>query len=144
MLIRIVGWMVGLSELLLAINLITLLVAVFAKRFRRTAGGLLFAAIWAWGLTLIVWCAVRVFFDHGPFLTIFGLLMGGVGIVPVAFLSLLVEESGLICWNCSFRSPWSLAVGRSPSGLSLRNRVLKINAHLRHYRLALLTRIVVH
>jgi len=89
MIIRIVGWMVGLGELLLAINLITLLVAVFVKRFRRTAGGLLFAAMWVWGLTLIVWCAVRVFFDHGLFLTICGLLMGGVGIIPVAFLSLL-------------------------------------------------------
>ena len=89
MLIRIVGLMVGLGELLLTINLITLLVAVFAKR----SGGPLGAAVCCYlgmGSPLIVWCAVRVFFDHGPFLTIFGLLMGGVGIVPVAFLSLLV------------------------------------------------------
>jgi hypothetical protein len=90
MIIRIIGWLINLGEVLFLVNLLTLLIAAFVRHFRRAAGGLLFVAIWAWGLTLIVWCAARVFFDHGLFLTIFGLLMGGVGIIPVAFLSLLM------------------------------------------------------
>jgi hypothetical protein len=90
MILRIVGWLVNLGEALIAINLLTLLTAALVRRFRGAAGGLLLFSASVWALTLTAWCATRVFFDHGLLLTIFGLLLGGVGIVPVAFVSLLL------------------------------------------------------
>jgi hypothetical protein len=92
MILRIVGWLIHAGEALVAINLLTLLTAAFVKRFRGTAGGLVFFSASVWALTLTMWCATREFFDHGWFLTVIGLLLGGVGIVPVAFVTLLLDR----------------------------------------------------
>jgi hypothetical protein len=47
---------------------------------------------------------------RGPrFLTIVGLALGGVGIVPVAFFCLLFSRSWRPRESCSFSVPWSLA-----------------------------------
>jgi hypothetical protein len=96
MVVRIVGWLVGLGEFLLVLNLLTLLIAAFVKRFRGFAGGLLFFSAGIWALTtLTVWCAIRVFFNHGWLPTIFALCLGIVGIIPVAFFSLLFGREWL-------------------------------------------------
>ena len=95
--------MIHAGESLIAINLLTLLIAAFAKRFRGVAGGLLLFSVSAWALTLTVWCAARVFFDHGWFWTIIGLLLGGVGIVPVAFVSLLLGREWVDLFELLFQ-----------------------------------------
>lgn len=89
MIARIVGWMVNLGELLVVFNLPFLLLAAFVKRSRGVAGALLLFSAIAWALILTVWSAVTVYSGWGPFLAIIGLLLGIVGIIPMAFLYLL-------------------------------------------------------
>jgi hypothetical protein len=101
--IRIVGWLIRVGEALIAVNLLTLLIAAFVKRLRGMAGGLVFFSASVWALTLTVWCATRVFFDHGWFLTILGFLLGGVGIIPVAFVSLLLDREWLDLFELLFQ-----------------------------------------
>lgn len=89
MIIRIVAWLIRGGEVLIAVNLLTLFIAAFVKRFRGTAGGLLFASSIAWALILTVWSAVTVYFGWGGFWTAVGLLLGIVGIIPMALFYLL-------------------------------------------------------
>lgn len=87
--VRIVGWLINFGELLVIVNLPMLLLAAFVKRSRGAAGGLLLVSSIAWALILTVWSTVTVYFGWGGFLTAVGLLLGIVGIIPVAFLCLL-------------------------------------------------------
>jgi hypothetical protein len=89
MVIQIMAWLIRAGELLIAVNLLMLLLAAFVKRFRGAAGGLLFASSIAWALILTVWSAVTVFYGWGGFLMAVGLLLGIVGIIPMAFFYLL-------------------------------------------------------
>jgi hypothetical protein len=89
MMVRIVGWLINFGELLVIIDLLMLLLAAFVKRSRGAAGGLLLFSAIAWALTLTVWSAVTVYSGWGGFLTVVGLLLGIVGIIPVAFVCLL-------------------------------------------------------
>ncbi len=89
MIVRNVGWLIRAGEFLIAVNLLTLLIAAFVKRSRELAGGLLYMSGYVWAMTLIAWSAVTVYAGWGWFLTILGLVVGGVGIVPVAFFCLL-------------------------------------------------------
>jgi len=86
---RIVGWLIRAGELLIVVNVPMLLLAAFVKRFRGAAGGLLLFSSIAWALILTVWSTVVVYSGWGGFLTVVGLLMGIVGIIPMAFLYLL-------------------------------------------------------
>ena len=89
MIIRILGWLIRAGEFLIAVNLLTLLIAAFVKRSRRAAGGLLLFSSIAWALILTVWSTVTVYSGWGGFLAIVGLLLGIVGIIPMAFFYLL-------------------------------------------------------
>jgi hypothetical protein len=89
MIIRFLGWLIHVGEFLIAINLLTLLIAAFVKWFRDFAGGLLYMSTWVWAMTLIFWCAMTVYTGWGWFMTVIGLVLGVVGLVPVAFLYLL-------------------------------------------------------
>jgi len=93
MIIRILGWLIHAGEALIAINLLTLLIAVFVKRFREFAGGVLYMSGYVWAMTLIVWCSVTVYMGWGWLLTILGWALTGVGIVPVAFFCLLLSRN---------------------------------------------------
>jgi hypothetical protein len=103
MILRILGWLVHVGEALIAINLLTLLIAAFAKRARGIAGGLLLFSTNVWALILIASCTALVFLNHGWPLTIIGLLVGGVGIIPVAFVSALVNRAWLDLFNILFQ-----------------------------------------
>ena len=89
MILRIVGGVVNFGELLIIVNLPMLLLAVFVKRSRGAAGGLLLFSSIAWALILTVWSTVTVYSGWGGFLTVVGLILGIVGIIPMAFLYLL-------------------------------------------------------
>ena len=105
MILRIVGWLINLGEFLIALNLLTLLIAAFVKRFRSAAGGLLFGSAGVWAVALTVWSAFTVYAGWGWFLTILGLVLGGVGIVPVAFFCLAFSrdwmELGELIFQCA-------------------------------------------
>jgi len=103
MIVRIVGWLIDLGELLFVLNLLTLLIAAPVKRFRWFAGFLLYMSGYVWAMTLIAWCAVVVHAGWGWFLTILGLAFAGVGIVPVAFFCLLFSRSWASLWELLFQ-----------------------------------------
>jgi hypothetical protein len=88
---RLLGWMINIGELLVVLNLLTLLLAAFVKRSRGAVSGLLLVSAIAWALILTVWSAVTVYSGWGGFLTTVGLFLGIVGIIPVAFLCLLTS-----------------------------------------------------
>ena len=88
---RILGWMVNFGELLIVVNLLLLLLAAFVKRSRGASGRLLLFSSMAWALILTVWSAVTVYYGWGGFLTVVGLILGIVGIIPMAFLYLLTN-----------------------------------------------------
>jgi hypothetical protein len=90
MLVRIVGWFVNLGEALIALNLVTLLVAALIKRTRGFGAGLLFLSSQFWAISLWVWCIAQVYMGWGTFWLVVGLLLGGIGIIPVAFICLIV------------------------------------------------------
>lgn len=119
MIIKFLGWLIHAGEFLTAINLLTLLIAAFVKRFRDFAGGLLFMSVWMWAMTLILWCAVTVYMRWGWFLTVIGLLLGGVGIVPVAFLCLLFGREWLNLFELLFQ------VALATSGYYLATRLTR-------------------
>jgi len=87
-----VGWMIGVGEALIVANLFALLVGALAKRLRRFSAGLLFASTQYWALALTVWCAAAVYSGWGWVWTLIGLLLGIVGIIPVALILLLVNR----------------------------------------------------
>jgi hypothetical protein len=89
MIIRILAWLIHAGELLIVINLLMLLLAAFVKRTRSAVGGLLLFSTIVWAFTLTVWSSVTVYLGCGGFWTAVGLLLGIVGIIPVAFLYLL-------------------------------------------------------
>ncbi len=105
MIVRMVGWLIWAGEALIAVNLLVLLLAAFARRVREGAGGLLFMSGWVWAIGLTVWSAVTIYSGWGWFLTFIGLLLGGVGVVPVAFFCLLFSRNwaalGELLFQCA-------------------------------------------
>jgi len=105
MIVGIVRWLIYAGEILVAANLLTLLIAAFVRKFRELAGGLLYMSGYVWAMTLIAWSAVTVYSGWGWFLTILGLVLGGVGIVPVAFFCLLFArhwaDLGELLFQCA-------------------------------------------
>lgn len=103
MIVTILGWMIHIGEFLIAANLLMLLMPAFVRQFRGFNSGLLFTSTGIWALTLIVWCAVTVYSGWGWSLTILGLVLGGAGIVPVAFLCLLLNKEWLELLELAFQ-----------------------------------------
>lgn len=95
MIVTILGWLIHVGEILIGVNLLTLFIAAFVKRFRSLGGGLLFVSAGVWALTLTLWCAVTVYSGWGWFLTVLGLALGIAGIIPVAFFCLLLGREWL-------------------------------------------------
>ena len=109
MMVGIVRWLIYAGEILIAVNLLTLLIAAFVRQFRESAGGLLYMSGYVWAMTLIVWSAVIVHAGWGWFLTILGLAIGGVGIVPVAFFCLLLSRHWADLGELLFQSALAVA-----------------------------------
>ena len=97
------GRLIHIGEALIAINLLTLLLAAIVKRLRGIAAILLLFSASVWALILTVSCTALVFLNHGWPLTIVGLLVGGVGIIPVAFVSTLVNRAWLDLFDILFQ-----------------------------------------
>jgi hypothetical protein len=86
---KILEWLIRIDEVLMVINLLALLIGAVENPLRASSTRLLFTSIQLWVLTMIVWCAVIVHAACGWLLTIVGLLLSIVGIVPIAFVCLL-------------------------------------------------------
>ncbi len=95
MIVTVLGWLIRAGEILIALSLLALSVAAFVKRLRGGAGGLLLFSSNVWALILTVWSAVTVYYGWGGFLTVVGLLLGIVGIIPMAFFYLLFNAQWL-------------------------------------------------
>jgi hypothetical protein len=89
---KIVERLIRIGEFLIAANLLAWISSVMVKRLRPLSTGLLLVSTWYWAVTLTVWCAIIVYSGWGWFLTLLGLFAGIVGIIPVAFLCLLLSR----------------------------------------------------
>jgi len=91
--LRILGWMINIGELLIVGNFVCVPVGLLVKRARDFSGGALLMSGQFWALTLVVWCAVEVAQRWGLPWMIAGLLTGGAGVVPVAFFGFLFTHT---------------------------------------------------
>lgn len=69
---------------------VSLLLAIF-RRTRGIGGAGLFFSSYLIGLSLWVWSLIIAYSLAGVFWMIFGLVFGGVGIVPIAFIAALLK-----------------------------------------------------
>jgi len=90
-----VEWLVRIGEVLIAANLLAWFSGAVVQRLRPFSAGLLLISTWYWAVTLTVWCAVVVYSAWSLFLTMLGLFLGIVGIIPVAFFCLLFSRRWL-------------------------------------------------
>jgi hypothetical protein len=93
MIVRILGWLIDLGELLIVLNLPVAIIAILVHRARGFGGRTLRLSGHFWSLTLILWCAVEVFHRWGWPWILIGLFAGGIGIVPVAFFGFLFSRA---------------------------------------------------
>jgi hypothetical protein len=68
---------------LMVANLLALLIAIFAKRMRRTMIMVLTISTQYWGIAFWVWCIAIAHHYWGWHPVILGLVLGLVGIIPV-------------------------------------------------------------
>jgi len=117
--LRVIAWLIRGGEILFALNVVALIAAVIAKRLREPVAGLLFLSTWFWAVTLTVWCAVVVYAGWGWFWTAFGLLLGVIGIVPVALVCLVLKRDWMNLAELVFQTAlvigaWILATRIAP------------------------------
>jgi len=63
--------------------------ALLIKRMLAFTGISVYLCVILWTVSLCLWCGANVYQDRGLALVIVGVLFGGVGVVPIAFLSFL-------------------------------------------------------
>ncbi len=91
-------WLILLFTLALGISIFILLPLAIFRRTRGFAGLGIYIASYIFGITLWVWCLLTVYTLWGGFAVVIGILMGGVGVVPLAIIAAAIK--GL----------WSLAI----------------------------------
>jgi hypothetical protein len=89
MIYRILGWLNNASLWAIGAAIVGCIPSIFSRRIRPLSGFVLTICTWIWGPTLWLWSAVTVYLNWGLFWLLFGLFLGGVGVVPVAFVRLL-------------------------------------------------------
>jgi hypothetical protein len=122
MVLRILGWLIRIGELLVFLNLLSLLVASMMRRYRPIAASTLFLSTQYWAVTVTVWSCVAVHEIWGWFWTAFGLFLGIVGIIPVAFLCLLISRAWSSLFELLFQV--SLVVGGSAISFIMQKRLI--------------------
>jgi hypothetical protein len=86
---RVYPWLVILFTISLFVVILVLLPLAIFRRTRAFAGGGIYLASFVFGLTLWVWSLLVSYTLWGVTGIIIGLLLGGVGVVPIAILASL-------------------------------------------------------
>jgi len=86
LLYRIVAWLNTASLWAIAVALAVCLPAIFIRKIRPFSGTVLAFCTWIWGPTLWLWCVGNVLAGWGVFWLVVGILLGGVGVIPVALI----------------------------------------------------------
>ena len=89
LLYRIVAWLNTASLWAIALALVVCLPAIFIRKIRPVSGMTLAFCTWVWGPTLWLWCVANILANWGVFWLIVGILLGGVGVIPVALFGFL-------------------------------------------------------
>jgi hypothetical protein len=93
---RVYPWLVILTVITLFIVILVLLPLAIFRRTRAFAGGGIYVASFVFGLTLWVWSLLISYTLWGITGIVVGLLLGGIGVVPIAILA------------SSFHGMWSM------------------------------------
>lgn len=93
------------------IALVTGLVGILARRLRGICGSVMFVASFVFGIDLWIWSLVSVLHCWGRIAAVIGILLAGVGVVPMALVATLFSRAwstfgflalnGAICYLCN-------------------------------------------
>ncbi len=86
---RVYPWLVVLTAISLFVVILVLLPLAIFRRTRAFAGGGIYFASFVFGLTLWVWSLLTSYALWGIGGIVVGLLLGGIGVVPIAILASL-------------------------------------------------------
>jgi hypothetical protein len=89
--IRVLEFTNDLCRIAIGIALVWGVVAILSRRSRTSYGIFLFISSFLFAANLELWSALNLYQEWGLTALIIGLLMGGVGVVPLAFLALAVH-----------------------------------------------------
>jgi hypothetical protein len=90
-------WLIAINAIAFVIILFVLLPLSIFRRTRAFGGGGIYISSFIFGLTLWVWCLLISYTLWGVGGVVAGILLGGIGVVPIAFLASL------------FHGLWSIA-----------------------------------
>lgn len=88
---KVYPWLILLFALALGISIFILLPLAIFHRTRGFAGLGLYVASFVFGITLWVWCLLTVYTLWGGFAVVIGILMAGVGVVPLAIIAAAIK-----------------------------------------------------
>lgn len=89
-------WTIVISQIALFIIMpISLILSIFRKTRGLGSVGILISS-YTWGLSLWVWSLIIAYSLAGTFWLIFGILLGGIGIVPIALIAALIASKWFI------------------------------------------------
>src|SRR6476659_3090877 len=91
-------WLIVLFALALIVCVFILLPLAMFRKTRAFSGLGIYIASYAFGLTLWVWCLLTTYTLWGPVAVVLGVLMAGVGILPIAIIA------------CITKGLWSIAL----------------------------------
>jgi amino acid transporter len=86
---RVYPWLVILTTIALLVVILVLLPLAIFRRTRAFAGGGIYLASYVFGLTLWAWSLLISYTIWGVTGIVIGLLLGGIGVVPIAILATL-------------------------------------------------------
>ena len=86
---RVYPWLVILTAITLFVLVLVLLPLSIFRRTRALAGFGIFLASYVFGLTLWVWSLLTSYAIWGATGIVIGLMLGGIGVVPIAILATL-------------------------------------------------------
>ena len=88
---KVYPWLIVIFAIALIVSVFILLPLAIFRRTRGIAGIGIYVSSYAFGLTLWVWCQLTTYTLWGGFAVVIGILMGGVGIVPLAIIASLTK-----------------------------------------------------
>jgi hypothetical protein len=102
---KVYPWLIIIFALALVVCVFILLPLAIFRKTRGFSGIGIYIASYVFGITLWVWCLLTVYTLWGGFAVVIGILMAGIGIVPLAIIASLTK--GL----------WSIAIQMVVIGL---------------------------
>lgn len=88
---HVIGWLFGAAWIVFAFNLFILLPLSLFRKTGMFGGIAMYYSSFVFGLTLWFLGLLLTYFTWGFFGVIVGLILGGVGVVPVAMLAMLLD-----------------------------------------------------